>query len=456
MTIKTQAFLQGYLHEKTAAAMPARRRQRQSETLEIPAPTKAELQEVRNAAPRPGMASRRGTSVPDFDQYNWEDFVKKNPSPGRQYGFLDIKSRPGDAIMKMQMKNFSDYQKYLPKGSTAHRLKRWANPVETYDQLVKGIGDTAKGVGWDAVRGLVSPRVGGTMYNKLKAKPSFVGDIKGVAKDIKEDPSLLQKMVTEPFLGPGGLGNILTTALPATWASRLTKGSKVPSPDYLHQRPTFRQADLDYGHGGPGGTPAGAAETFARTGNIEKGRRAPMPEAARVPGSAARQKFLDEMVEFPVQGITNEIIDKGGTTHWANYYNEGMPRGVFYEDVKGNRLFHRHPDDIWALPLQHNKPAPVGPQSALVQGSLAYNGHANIYGDIGMPGDVFKYKLVNPPPGVVFKQRPKFEGEPIPSTGPPLRAETIAGETSWGRPVESPITPTDPPIRITDQDLGKP
>ena len=247
MTIKTQAYLQGYLHEKTAAARPRRGRTRgptppvrgagykqnmqnweamqyaasqgvpyaqqyiknnkRPEKIMTTPPTMAERQMAQTGPPRPGMASGTGAAVPDFDQYNWEDFIKKNPSPGRQYGFPDLLSQDPSGKLRHEMKNLRDYQQYLPKGYAAHRAKQWFNPSSFF----WGLSNTVEGAGWDAYRGLVGPGMKG-----LSERPSLVRDLKRTGKHIGEAPvKNITQMLLNLATGPSGAWNIASLLTPA-------------------------------------------------------------------------------------------------------------------------------------------------------------------------------------------------------------------------------------------------
>ena len=193
MTIKTQAYLQGYLHAKTAAV-----------GLDPNKPIPPNIQQ--HLSPWTGKETATDTSAEDWRHVRRADAI----AAGNQWPTL-----PGESIPPGRR----------PDGSLNWPwAKQWLNPMP----LLKGIRDTAKGVAGDAARAVVSPKAT-TMYNKLwpldsSPIPSVVRDTKDMAKHIRKDPVYNTKQLLKDMVyGPGGAGNIATAAVPAAGASRITK-----------------------------------------------------------------------------------------------------------------------------------------------------------------------------------------------------------------------------------------
>jgi hypothetical protein len=320
MTIKAQAYLQGYLHAKTAAV-----------GLDPNKPIPPNIQ--KHMGPWTGdtfAEEQRADAISAGNQ--WPTLPGEPISPGRR-----------------------------PDGSLNWPwAKQWGNPKP----LIKGIRDTASGAVADISRVWAGQR-GADNIEGIKDS-SLAGDIRDVAQHIRKDPVRnIKQMAKDVVYGPGGAWNIAAAALPATWASKIPKGPKGPkgprgTPKTFNELSDELQKARLAGEGPSGRTPAPEGKEWGRVDPasvVDDPRRIiqpggqPVPDAARVPGSAARKQFLDKFVEKPVQGIANDILDEGGTPVWSNAHGPDLPnnpqsKGVFYVDAQGVKRFRRHADDL--------------------------------------------------------------------------------------------------------------
>jgi hypothetical protein len=232
MTIGLQAYLQGYMHEKSAAPY---------DVPEAPLPSPAGL------APLVGSAAASWPNVQKFlpvpkggpiQDPNILQHMSPWPeeTPGYEYepGIWDgdgtyYSGRTiNDPNLEFQRSN---QPQGLTKGQQEQRAaalreqkKQWWNPKPA----IEGIRDTAKGAASDLYRlGAMmhdDTGAGRSRFQALPNQPSAVGDIKEQAQHLWQDPIRNTKQMAKDMIaGPGGFWNVATPAVGGALFSALRK-----------------------------------------------------------------------------------------------------------------------------------------------------------------------------------------------------------------------------------------
>jgi len=395
MTIKTQAYLQGYMHDKTAAV-----------GLDPNKPIPPNIQ--KHMGPWTGdtfAEEQRADAIAAGNQ--WPTMTGNIP-PGRR-----------------------------PDGSLNWPwAKQWLNPMP----LLKGIRDTAKGVAGDAARAVVSPKAT-TMYNKLwpldsSPIPSVVRDTKDMAKHIRKDPAYNTKQLLKDMVyGPGGAGNIATAAVPAAGASRITKsirrGDNRNPPKVIADEMTPGQSAVEsilYPQGKP----------LASNKGVVPRRGGDRPE------DLAREKKTMDLLKRLLEDPDQELTGLPGTSLkdklWSDVKDSAAGRAA---KNKGSRA-------------DAPPGSPIGPQSLDVIPTVPTSwytprkttpGKRNVVSDLPGPEVYSRRSDIRPP-----EWETPGEGTPLSMTAPDRNPTQTDIDISYGRFIDRKVDPYayEPPASALD------